>query len=242
VSDFSRSDWADAGFSDNFLSRADVYVQERKRLLDLLSSLYKHLTGGRKDLKVCDLGSGDGIISETLLKADKTIRATLLDASSAMLARAKERLASYDGVNYIESDFGRIIDGAVELPSSDVFVSSFAVHHLSTEDKSRLFGVLYERLNTGGCFINIETVKAPTVELQDLYFAIWSEWMQMMMDALKIKDETPQDVIDRYTDPESMNRPDTLEGQLSALSTVGFSNADCFYKNGIFAIYFAQKL
>jgi tRNA (cmo5U34)-methyltransferase len=34
-----------------------------------------------------------------------------------------------------------------------------------------------------------------------------------------------------------MNKPDTLEDQLEALSETGFRDVDCYYKNGIFAVF-----
>jgi len=37
------------------------------------------------------------------------------------------------------------------------------------------------------------------------------------------------------------NKPDTLEDQLNALREIGFIEADCYYKYGIFAMYGGRK-
>ena len=41
------------------------------------------------------------------------------------------------------------------------------------------------------------------------------------------------DIIRRYKDNKD-NKPDTLGDQLDALKAIGFKDADCFYKYGIF--------
>lgn len=61
--------------------------------------------------------------------------------------------------------------------------------------------------------------------------------MQHMQDQLNLEDELPEDIIRRYKDPSSMNKPDALEDQLEALRETGFRDVDCYYKNGIFAVF-----
>ena len=56
-----------------------------------------------------------------------------------------------------------------------------------------------------------------------------------------LTDEPAEEIIKRYKDPASTNRPDTLEDQLSALIDAGFSDVDCYYKNGIFAVFGGRK-
>jgi len=241
MGDFSKSTWANEAFADNYIERADIYIAERGRLLGLLASVYRHISGGRRGLSVSDLGSGDGIITQTLLREDSTISATLIDASSSMLKKARDRLSAYKGLNYMEAGFEDIIDGRAALPPSDLFVSSMAIHHLDMKGKAALFGLILKQLKSGGHFINIDTVLPPTKELENLYFSLWSQWMQHMMDRAGVTDQTPPDVIALYTDPLGPNRPDTLESQMDALRSAGFINVDCFYKNGIFAIFGGQK-
>lgn len=241
MADFSRSNWSEKSFSDNYLDKANIYIPDRMRLLEVLETLYRHLSEGRKGLSLCDLGSGDGIIAGTILAFDSTVQATLLDASASMLEKARKRLAGYSAVDYIESDFESVIGGDVQLPQTDFFVSSMAIHHLGLSDKKLLFSHLLDSLNRKGYFINIETLKPPTEELETHYFNIWSEEMGRMFELAGVNDQSPLDVINEYKDPESTNKPDTLEDQLDALKETGFKNVDCFYKNGIFAIYIGQK-
>ena len=73
---FDKSHWAQKDFSNQYLEEADVYVLERRKLLELLKSFYKHFLADKKDNKVLDLGSGDGFAEALskfgLLYADQT--------------------------------------------------------------------------------------------------------------------------------------------------------------------------
>ena len=62
-----------------------------------------------------------------------------------------------------------------------------------------------------------------------------------MMDRYNVTDETPEDLIRRYKDPSSTNKPDTLGDQLKALESAGFTDVDCYFKNGIFVVFGGQK-
>ena len=62
-----------------------------------------------------------------------------------------------------------------------------------------------------------------------------------MMNRYHIKDEVPEDLIRRYKDPSSMNKPDKLGNQLKALEEAGFLDVDCYFKNGIFAVFGGKK-
>jgi tRNA (cmo5U34)-methyltransferase len=48
------------------------------------------------------------------------------------------------------------------------------------------------------------------------------------------------DIIRRYMESGD-NRPDTLDDQLNALKSIGFSSVDCYYKYGIFTVYGGKK-
>ena len=51
----------------------------------------------------------------------------------------------------------------------------------------------------------------------------------------------PDALIRRYKDPSTMNRPDPLDDQINALREAGYAEADCYYKNGIFAVFGGKR-
>ena len=92
MTEFSKSRWAKAEFAQGYRENADNFIVERRRLLEVLKSFYRHFIGDKPGINVLDLGCGDGIVAHELLKVNENISATLIDASEDMLDKAKERL------------------------------------------------------------------------------------------------------------------------------------------------------
>ena len=234
---FNQSAWAQDNFSRNFLEKADIYIQERRKMIRIMSSLFSFYFKEKKGIQTLDLGCGDGVLTEELLSKDSTISAALVDGSLTMLKGARERLSAYSDIHFTHASFQELLTGTISLGRFDLCVSSFAIHHLEMKEKKNLFRFIYGHLNAEGHFVNIDVVRIPSEGLEKWYFSTWREWMQHMQDQLNLKDELPEDIIGRYKDPSSMNKPDTLEDQLEALRETGFRNVDCYYKNGLFAVF-----
>ena len=241
MGDFKESSWNNEEFSKNYLEKADIYIVERRKMLSMISAFYMHFLKDRQMVYVLDLGCGDGVLTEELLKIDTSITATLVDGSHSMLKGAHERLRAYQNVHFIEATFQEILHGNVELGIFDLCVSSLAIHHLNRENKALLFRYLFNHLKSGGFFLNLDVVLPPSEEIGGWYCVLWKNWMQNMVDQFGVHDEKPDDIINRYKDPASMNNPDTLEAQLTALKEAGFRDVDCYYKNGIFTIFGGRK-
>ncbi|MEW6715024.1 MAG: class I SAM-dependent methyltransferase [Nitrospirota bacterium] len=241
MSDFNKSAWADNKFAENYLDKADIYIVERRKMFWYVSSLFQHFFAGRENIELLDIGCGDGVLTEELFRADSAISATLIDGNDGMLQRAKERLKAFQDVNFLKASFQEILAGEIELGSYDLCVSSMAIHHLEMKEKTSLFKKMLSHLKAEGHFINIDVMLPPSKELESWYFAIWRDWLGHMMDRYNVTDETPEDLIKRYKDPSSMNKPDTLSNQLKALEEAGFMDVDCYFKNGIFAVFGGKR-
>jgi tRNA (cmo5U34)-methyltransferase len=241
MGDFSTSAWADNNFAQNYLDKADIYIVERRKMFRLVSSLVSHFRYGEKDIKLLELGCGDGALTEELLKTSNGLSATLLDGGENMVQKARERLKGYRDTTFIQATFQDLLGGKVKLETYDFCVSSMAIHHLEMDEKASLFRLIASCLRPGGHFVDIDVVLPPSKELEQWYLALWKDWLVHMMDRNNIRDEVPEDMIRRYKDPSSMNKPDTLEDQLRALETAGFVDVDCYFKNGIFVVFGGRK-
>lgn len=246
MSKFENSEWAEKKHAKDFMKNADIYVLERQRLLGILRSFYRYFSssmGFEESIKVLDLGCGEGVLTLELLKENDQIKATLIDGSAEMLKNARENLNNYNNINFIQKTFQQLIeDGSGENILTDGFdfiVSSLAIHHLYNGEKKSLFQYIYDHLNSGGFFLNIETVKAPTNELESWYRVIWKEWIQENQIKLDVK-KSFEYLPEQYKNNPD-NHPDTLETQLNMLKSIGFKQVDCYYKYGIFTIFGGRK-
>jgi tRNA (cmo5U34)-methyltransferase len=103
-------------------------------------------TAGVRATRVLELGTGSGETALRVLAQHPEANWLGIDASEAMLARARERLP--DAVLRLQ----RLED---ELPAGpfDLAVSALAVHHLAGAGKQDLFSRVARVLQPGGVFV-----------------------------------------------------------------------------------------
>ena len=240
MTEFNDSQWAKPEYSRGYRDSADVFIVERKRLLEILKSFYKHFVGNKPNSSILDLGCGDGIVIDELLKIDNSIEATLIDGSEDMLSKAKDRLKDFKNVRFIRASFQELLNKDALLQNYDFIVSSLAIHHLTMEEKTVLFKTIYFHLKADGNFLNIDVVLAPSEALEQWYLLLWKEWIDERKSFLGIEGGHYEDIIWKYKDNKD-NKPDILAAQLKTLQMVGFKDVDCFYKYGIFTMYGGKK-
>jgi tRNA (cmo5U34)-methyltransferase len=240
MTEFNKSQWAKPKFTQEYRDSADMYIVERRRLLEILKSFYGHFIGNKPNNNVLDLGCGDGIVIQEILKIDNSIVATLIDGSEDMLNKAKDRLKDSENIRFIKASFQEILNKKISLQRYDFIVSSLATHHLTMKEKKALFRTIYSNLNVKGYFLNIDVILAPSDALEQWYLSLWREWIAERKTILGIEGNSYDDIIQRYKDNRD-NKPDTLDKQLNALKSVGFKDVDCYYKYGIFTMYGGRK-
>ena len=156
--------------------------------------------------RVLDLGTGDGYTLGLVRSAYPEAEGVGVDFSAEMLGLARERFDGDAGVEIVEHDLD------VPLPALgtfDLVVSSFAIHHCVDERKRALYGEVFDVLERGGRFLNLEHVDSATPELH--------------VDFLTAIGKTPAD-----DDPS--NKLVAVETQLTWLREIGFVQVDCHWK------------
>ncbi len=240
MTSFNESRWSQPEFSKEYRDNADIYIAERRKMLDIMKSFYEYFIAGKGSNQILDLGCGDGILAHNLLEIDPSISATLVDPSLDMLSKANIRLNGFKNVRTINASFQDIIEQEILQDHFAFIVSSLAIHHLNMKEKHQLFLKVHEHLIEGGSFMHIDTFLPPTDTLEQWYFHMWSEWVNEKKTELRLEGDLFNDLTRRYKDADE-NKPDTLEDQMNALKAMGFREVDCYYKNGIFAIYGGKK-
>ena len=240
MTDFDNSNWANPEFSRGYVDNADIFIVERRRMLSVLQSFYRHfvMNGARKT--TLDLGCGDGIVTGAIAEVDGSISATLVDGSKGMLTKARVRLNGLPDANFIHASFQELPRKDLREESFDFIVSSLAIHHLTMHEKSALFNKVHALLTPRGHFINIDVALAPSEALEHWYLALWKEWLDERKRTLGITGDQFDDIIGQYKSSED-NKPDTLHDQLKALDSAGFKDVDCYYKYGIFTMFGGRR-
>lgn len=192
--------WKNTEHALAYLSRADQIPHRTEGEGVLLEQVPKTVR------RILDLGTGNGRLL-ALLKLDRPQAASVaLDFSPTMLEAVRQRFADDATVTVIEHNMDVPLP---ELGRFDAIVSSFAIHHCSDERKRSLYGEIFDRLEPGGIFCNLEHVSSPTAALHDRF--------------LRALDIDPKD-----DDPS--NKLLDVETQLHWLRQIGFIDVDCFWK------------
>lgn len=192
--------WTSADHALKYLAQADSIPHCTEGEAVLLEHIPKTVK------RILDLGTGDGRLL-TLLKLDRPhMQSIAVDFSATMLEAAEMRFAGDATVQVIAHNLDQPLP---ELGSFDAVVSSFAIHHLSHDRKLSLFTEIFQLLEPGGIFCNLEHVTSQTKALHEHFlhaigFTLESE--------------------------DTSNKLLNVETQLSWLRKIGFTDVDCYWK------------
>jgi tRNA (cmo5U34)-methyltransferase len=240
MSEFDQTRWADTAFSQEYLASADHYIPDRFHLFHVLRSFYRAFVARPGVVRVCDLGCGDGILTDQLLREGSPIETTLVDGSLDMLQAAKKRFSDRTGLSYVKLGFDELVSDSSGLGRFHFIISSFAIHHLTREPRRRLFATAFEHLEPGGSFMNIEAILPDHAAFTEWYYQLWQEWIVRRGQLLGLGDRFVGVPRQARENPDNHYTP--LADQLADLRTAGFAEVECHYKNGIFAIYTGRRV
>ena len=196
----AAEEWTTAEHALRYLARADAYP----RRTEGEGVLLEQVPGDAR--RVLDLGTGDGWLLALLRIDHREMLGVGLDFSEPMLEAARKRFADDGRVELLGHDLAEPLPALGRL---DAVVSSFAIHHLEHERKRKLYGEVFDLLEPGGVFANLEHVASPTNRLHLAFFTAIGE---------PLEDEDPSD---RLLD---------VETQLGWLRELGFDDVDCYWK------------
>lgn len=202
----------------------------------LIRSFYLNHRVSTQGNRVMDLGSGDGVVGETLLASGGIDRLLLVDASADMLVAARERFGEDPRVDVLHARFEEMIETPPEYAPFSLIVSSLAVHHIPLEMKRRLFSLIFSLLSPGGYFLVYDTILPPTPELEEFYMELWKEWIREQKALHNIDLDLESMLSTHHLDPGHHENLNTLDDYMDAMRSAGFTGGDCIFKYGVFAL------
>lgn len=232
--------WSQRDFAHKYIEIADVMIVGRKRSLDMLKSFYRYFLRGKKPNRVLDLGCGDGVLAHELLNIDDSISATLVDGSNDMLEKAREKLAESGNTRFVNMSFQELISEKPDLGEFEFAVSSLAIHHLTSSEKADLFKYVFSCLVEGGHFVIVDCTRSQASPVESWFLELWRERIEERQVGLNVEADFEK-MYEKYTETEHYSRVDAMEVQMNALREVGFSEVDCYYKHGLFAMFGGKK-
>jgi tRNA (cmo5U34)-methyltransferase len=193
--------WSQSEWAQRYLRERDDLPHRMEAFAALLE-----LLPAAAPRRVLDLGTGDGYTLGLVRGAYPEVEGVGVDFSAEMLGRARARFADDAAFEIFEHDLDEPLP---PLGRFDLVVSSFAIHHCVDARKRALYGEVFDVLEPGGQFLNLEHVDSPTPELH--------------VDFLAAIGKTPAE-----DDPS--NKLVAVETQLTWLRDIGFEQVDCHWK------------
>lgn len=220
-----------ADLKEHFNDAAEGYDDLiNKTLIDydeMITALINAIPDTKTNPRVLDLGCGTGNITKKVLERFPEAHVTCLDLSDKMIEQAKEKLADYDNIEYVNGDF-TIID---IIDKYDAIISSLALHHIATdEDKKEMYKHIYEALENDGVFYNADVIKANSPYNKKLNDKMNEKYMQK-------NGLTTDEMNDHKQKKEDNDIPITLIKHLKLLEEVGFEEIDVIWKHYTNAVY-----
>jgi tRNA (cmo5U34)-methyltransferase len=179
---------------------------------------------------ILDIGAGTGLLSAMILQKFPGAQMTLMDIAANMLDVAKERFKGREDMRYVVSDYSVSDLGG----PYDLVCSALSIHHLTPEDKRRLFVRIFTALRPCGMFVNADQADGETPYFRERYMEYWNDFLKNG----PLNTEENREIFRRR---ETLDRNERLSVQLAWLRDAGFSDVDVVYRNRTFIVTVARK-
>ena len=216
-----------------FNENSSQYDSQRNKLIPCFADFYSIAISiaetNTNNPNILDIGAGTGLLSSFILEKFPDANVTLIDISEKMLDVAKNRFKANPKVSYITDDYTKYKFDK----KYDVIISSLSIHHLTGDEKRKLYHDIYSALNKNGVFINADQVLGGTPFIESLYKR---DWRYKIENSGLLKEE----ILSAY-ERTKLDKMSTLDDQMGWLKDIGFLDVDCVYKYFNFVVLFGRK-
>ena len=222
-----------AQVKDHFRVQANEYEGLMRRIVpgyDLQTALLIDLIPFSEPtpIRVLDLGSGPGTLSELVLERYRRAEVVAFDLTEEMLDAARERCHAFgDRFLAVEGDFSTDDFGC----SYDVILAGLALHHLEDEQRRQAFRRIFAALRPGGVFLVREVTAEDDSYIADWHYRLWRAFMSA----------NGEDGGFWFRKHLQKDHPISVRRQLRWLIDTGFQHVACHWRYLNFAILGAHK-
>lgn len=195
--------------------------------LELITDAAKAVNPSAESL--LDIGCGAGNYTLKMLSKSPGLDCTLLDISSPMLDRAKERVSreTRGKVEIIQHD---IREAKLPADAYDIILAGAVLHHLRDEsDWEFVFRKIYRSLKEGGSFWISDLIVQDTVAVNNLVEEQYGAYLENLNG--KAYRKHVLDYIQKEDSPRSLNY------QLDLMKRIGYKHVEILHKKLCFASF-----
>lgn len=204
---------------NNYMGHREIYGI----LHSLLTSYFQ------QPFSLLDLGCGDASFTSQALLNTTIATYQGIDLSEAALEIAHSNMMPLPCTTiFTQGDFSELVPELVKsLDKFDVILASFAIHHLTLEQKDCIIGQIKSILKPDGVFILIDFVRTEN-EDREAYIRRYLDDVQQRWEEL-----TPQEVSMVENHISSSDFPEDQETLYSLSRKYSFSQVECFYQDSL---------
>ena len=182
-----------------------------------------HQQFAHQPFKMLDLGCGDACYLANALQGTTISHYTGFDLSDPALALAADNIATLGcAANLLNIDFKAGLAQVTER--FDVIFSSYAVHHLNSEEKANIFALAKQALTENGFLLMIDVMREPTESLP-IYLDGYCQWMSDTWTCLNA-----QEISGFHHHIRHYDMPETVDTLCALAETAGFSKVTTVYQ------------
>ncbi len=211
--------------NDFFAARIDMYENHMLKEVEGLKEAYKimaEVLSAKNVKKLLDLGCGTGLELDEIFKINPHIQVTGIDLTEEMLDKLKKKHTNKN-LNLICDDYLSVF---FEKGKFDAAISFETLHHLTHEEKIKLYTKIFKALKYGGYYIECDYM-VENQEEEDFYFS----------ELKRLKKE--QNIS--YNDIVHYDTPCMIENQIKMLEVAGFTKTEKLWQNGCTVILMCHK-
>ena len=116
----------------------------------------------------------------------------------------------------------------------DIVCSALSIHHLSPEDKRRLFGRIFMALKPGGMFVNADQADGETPYFRQRYLDYWNDFLR----SGPMTEAQHAEILKRR---DTLDRNEKLSVQLVVAEGSRVFDVDVVYRNRTFIVTVAKR-
>jgi len=195
-------------------------------------------------IKAIDLGVGTGFFAKRFLEKFPNSSIIAIDGAEAMIDLAKSRLGNLaDSIEFKVGDFGNLQNLITEESAFDVIFSSFALHHLTIQERENCLKNIFNLLKSDGWFLNADCIIGETPELENVFQKLRIEGILKRTNGKddRFKDFTTTRKWLDDLEAKEEDRLIKLSEELEIVQKCDFKNVDILWKEYREAVWRAQQ-